>query len=655
MAQRTAQQKNATDFDLVLGTAGHIDHGKSSLVLALTGTDPDRLVEEKKRGITIELGFAQLKLPDGRTMGVVDVPGHERFVRHMIAGATGIDVALLVVAADDGVMPQTVEHTAVLETLGISRCVVALTKTDMVDAEWVEFMEGEVCAFLKTTPYAKAPIVPVSAKTGAGLDDLRLALQNACKGARHAHAGVAVRFPIDRAFTIKGAGTVVTGTLWSGTVHPGDTLELLPQRMPCRVRSVQRHNENVEAAHAGNRVAMNLGGVSTSDVHPGDFAATPGAIEPSDRFDARFTYLDTAKTGKPLETGVRLHVAHGTREVLGRILFCDGAQEMKPGETGTVQLRLEQKLPLSSGDHFVVRTYSPMRVAGGGTVLLAHPKRRTNLTEGERVLHEALLSHDGQAAVEAAAALMKLPFPAKTLARYLDLPQEDARAKLDAAVASGRLTRIGSEEKPLFSPPALVRRYVSAIERALISFHAKNPTSTGMSKEELRQTSCPRADEICFDALLKEAIAGGVAVASEGLVGHPSAARSSQAAVDKAAEALSAALARAQLAPPALADLALEAGIGHPLARKAIARLEREGRAFRTSSELFFDGDAIEECKKALEKHLRNGGSGAAADLKDVMGTTRKYAIPLLERFDAIGFTVRDGNERRLGKQGGAR
>ena len=285
-----AQQNSIADFDLVLGTAGHIDHGKSSLVLALTGTDPDRLAEEKKRGITIELGFAQLTLPDGRTMGVVDVPGHERFVRHMIAGATGIDVALLVIAADDGVMPQTIEHAAVLETLGISRCVVALTKTDMVDAEWVEFMESEVRSFLETTPYANAPIVPVSSKTGTGLDDLLMALQNACKGAQRVHAGEAVRFPIDRAFSIKGAGTVVTGTLWSGIVQPGDSLELLPQNVICRVRSVQRHGADVARAQAGNRVAMNLVGVGTDEVHPGDFAATPGTVVPSDRFDAQFPW-----------------------------------------------------------------------------------------------------------------------------------------------------------------------------------------------------------------------------------------------------------------------------------------------------------------------------------------------------------------------------
>ena len=646
-----AQQNSIADFDLVLGTAGHIDHGKSSLVLALTGTDPDRLAEEKKRGITIELGFAQLTLPDGRTMGVVDVPGHERFVRHMIAGATGIDVALLVIAADDGVMPQTIEHAAVLETLGISRCVVALTKTDMVDAEWVEFMESEVRSFLETTPYANAPIVPVSSKTGTGLDDLLMALQNACKGAQRVHAGEAVRFPIDRAFSIKGAGTVVTGTLWSGIVQPGDSLELLPQNVICRVRSVQRHGADVARAQAGNRVAMNLVGVGTDEVHPGDFAATPGTVVPSDRFDAQFTYLDTAKTGKPLETGARMHIAHGTREVTGRVLFCDGVQEMKPGETCTVQFRLDQKLPVSSGDHFVVRTYSPMHVAGGGAVLLAHPRRRTTLSKGERALHEALLEQDSQAATEAAAALMKLPISAQQIASFLDKPPAQTAAELEAAVSAKHLVRIGPAEKPLFAPGALVRKHISAIERVLVSFHAKNPTSMGMSKEELRQASCPKADNACFDALLRAAVDAGSALVADGAVGHPSAMRSSQAVVDNAAGTLSAALAKAQLMPPSFDELAKECDIEPSLARKAVTQLERDGRAFRVSSELFFDGPCIEACKAAIARHLQSNESATAAELKDIVGnTSRKYLIPLLEKFDAIGFTVREDGIRRLGK-----
>ena len=645
-----SQQKNTNDFDLVLGTAGHIDHGKSTLVYALTGTDPDRLAEEKKRGITIELGFAQLVLPDGCTMGVVDVPGHERFVRHMIAGATGIDVALLVIAADDGVMPQTIEHTAILETLGISRCVVALTKIDMVDVEWVRFMTGEVRTFLETTSYAASPIVPVSAKTGEGLDELRLALQKACEGVARVHASDALRFPVDRVFTIKGAGTVVTGTLWSGSVHASDVFEILPCHTLCRVRSVQRHGKEVDKASAGNRIALNLSNVSTSDVRPGDFIASVDAIAPSDRFDAQFSYIDTAKTGKPLKGGARVHVAHGTREVLGRMLFCDGRDELQPGETCTVQIRLDEKLPLSSGDHFVVRSYSPMRVVGGGEVLLAHPRRRTNLTKEERELHAALLAGDALSAICVTASLLKLPCPAATYARYLDLSPQSACSLLDEACSKGQLTRIGQTDNPLYTTPAHVRKYVSAIERALISFHAKNPSAQGVAKEELRRLCCPRADEVCFDALLREAVCAHVAVADGGVIGHPSAMASSQATIDKAAAALKSALSRAQMAPPTLTEIAQEVGVDLALARKAIAQLESRGEVFRVTGELYFDGAVIDTCKSALKRFLADGKSASAAELKDVMTMTRKYAIPLLERFDALGFTQRNGNERTLGK-----
>ena len=289
-----------TQTDLVLGTAGHIDHGKSSLVLALTGTDPDRLAEEKQRGITIELGFARLALPDGTVLGVVDVPGHERFVRQMIAGSTGIDLALLCIAADDGIMPQTEEHLAVLELLGIRTCVVALTKTDLVDEEWALFMADEVRGRLAGTPFADADIVPVSSRTAAGLPELQEALTRAARTTRRAKAGSRLRLPVDRVFSIKGAGTVVTGTLWSGSARTGDEVEVLPSGLRTRVRSVQVHGEPVDRADAGHRVALNLNAVSTDEVRPGDFLAAPGAASATDRFDAHLAFLGVPGKGKPL-------------------------------------------------------------------------------------------------------------------------------------------------------------------------------------------------------------------------------------------------------------------------------------------------------------------------------------------------------------------
>ena len=346
------------NHDLVLGTAGHIDHGKSSLILALTGTDPDRLSEEKQRGITIELGFARLSLDDGTTLGVVDVPGHEKFVRQMISGSTGIDMALLCIAADDGVMPQTTEHLAVLELLRIPTLVVALTKTDLVDDEWVEFMIDEVKGRLAGGPYENAEIIAVSSRTGEGLDDLKAALGRAAKATKRQKASDSARLPIDRVFTIKGAGTVITGTLWSGAVSIGDELELHPSGRMSRVRSIQIHGESVDRAEAGHRVALNLNALSTEEVRPGDFLAAPHTVTATDRFDADFTYLGLSSSDKPLESGARVHVSHGTREVTGRILRIGDEQGFKPGERAYAQIRLDEELPVSWQDHFICLLYT---------------------------------------------------------------------------------------------------------------------------------------------------------------------------------------------------------------------------------------------------------------------------------------------------------
>ena len=631
--------------NLVLGTAGHIDHGKSSLVLALTGTDPDRLAEEKKRGITIELGFARLDLGDGRFMGVVDVPGHERFVRQMIAGSTGVDVALLVIAADDGIMPQTLEHVAVLQTLGVPTCVVALTKTDLCDEEWVEMIADDIRSFLADTPYAQSPIVPVSSRMGAGVEDVRAALAKASLGATALHRSAGMRQPVDRVFTIKGAGTVVTGTLWSGAVRMGDTVEILPRKRQCRVRTVQMHDEPVDEARAGNRVALNLVDVKTDEVRPGDFLATPGLIEPTIRFDAYFTYLDTAKSGKPLESGARMHVAHGTKEVIGRVLFADQLEKLAPGESCFAQIRLEEPLPVSLADRFIVRTYSPVHVAGGGQVLQAHPRTRTNLHD-ERSVLEALVAGDYQSATRFALEQRRAPIAAEDLAWRFGIDGELARSLLQGEVDARRASAVGSS---WYATPPLVKRSISAIEKALIAFHADNPLKAGLSKDELRHKCLPNIAPACFDALVALAVDAKAAVVAGGLVGHPTAQGAAKQAEDDAAVALSGALAAYGLTPPPLPELAAEVGVDVALARRALARLREEGIAYRASSELYFDGAAVSACKQAIVDLLRNGGEGSVTGMKDAMGgMSRKYAVPLLEAFDAEGFTVRDGAVRRL-------
>ena len=444
-----------TQTDLVLGTAGHIDHGKSSLVLALTGTDPDRLAEEKQRGITIELGFARLALPDGTVLGVVDVPGHERFVRQMIAGSTGIDLALLCIAADDGIMPQTEEHLAVLELLGIRTCVVALTKTDLVDEEWALFMADEVRGRLAGTPFADADIVPVSSRTAAGLPELQEALTRAARTTRRAKAGSRLRLPVDRVFSIKGAGTVVTGTLWSGSARTGDEVEVLPSGLRTRVRSVQVHGEPVDRADAGHRVALNLNAVSTDEVRPGDFLAAPGAASATDRFDAHLAFLGVPGKGKPLVSGARVHVAHGTREVTGRVLLMDGRPSLGVGERAYAQIRLDEPLPVAWRDRFVVRSYSPVHVVGGGEVLRARPRRTTTLAPGALELLDALREGDEAAVAHAAFALTAAPVTAAELATLSGLEEDAAARELEALAARGAAVRLGG--RPLRAAEAARR------------------------------------------------------------------------------------------------------------------------------------------------------------------------------------------------------
>ena len=634
--------------DLILGTAGHIDHGKSALVLALTGVDPDRLSEEKQRGITIKLGFAQLALPNGQTMGIVDVPGHERFVREMIAGATGVDVALLVVAADDGIMPQTVEHLAVLQTLGIGSCVVALTKADLVDEEWIEFVSAEVAGFLDGTPYGGSAIVAVSSKTGQGLDELKQAIQTASSKAERVSRGASARIPIDRSFTIKGAGTVVTGTLWSGEIAPGDELEAFPVGRTYRIRSVQTHGEAADNVHAGNRVAMNLADAATDDVEAGSFLYTPGSVHATDRFDCSLTYLDTAKSNKPLATGSRMHFAHGTREVLGRVLFCDGLEKLAPGDSTYAQVRLEEELPVCSGDRFVVRTYSPVQVAGGGMVLLSHPRRRTNLNATMRALLDALTQGEVEEAVRLAIATQPAPVTASQIARFIGLDEELVVNALKAS-DQGDIVVLGKGGDSFYTTKTSLRKMAGSVDRALIEFHSANPTEAGMSKGALRRTCFPNMGMACFDSLVEQLSQTGSVVSRGGLVGHPSAQASAARALDNAADAIAALLADQGMAPETLPYLAKHAGMSIQMASKAMGALVECGRAYHVSGDLYFDAGAIAEAKDTVTAHLEAGKPGTAAALKEAMGTSRKFAVPLLERFDAEGFTKRAGDERTLG------
>lgn len=627
---------------LVLGTAGHIDHGKSSLVRALTGTDPDRLPEEKERGVTIELGFAQLQLPSGRTMGVVDVPGHERFVRQMVAGATGVDVVLLVVAADDGVMPQTREHLAIIDLLGVPKGVVALTKADLADEDWVALVAEDIRTLLAGTSIQGAPIVPVSSRTGAGLPALLAAIDEVAEEAEARQANLPLRLPVDRVFTIAGAGTVVTGTLWSGTATRDQQVELYPSGKRGRIRSVQMHGAQVEKASAGNRVALNVAGLERDEIERGDIVAEPGTLTVTDRLDAYVTYL--ASEERPLESGTRVHVHHGTREVLGRVLFMD-VPHLLPGERGLAQLRLEEPLAPRYDDRFIIRSYSPMWTIGGGVVLDALPPRRTTLRPHERELMEALLAHDLSSAAIGLLAARAIPMTSAQVASALGVPRAGVADDLNRSTLE-RL-KVGSET--YYATAEAMEAHLTTAERELLAFHDANPNATGMSVAALRDRVDRRLEPKVFDALLALAAGRGAVVIVGGEARHPRAASVALAQEAEATERLSALLAKQALAPSAIAELARETGVDVGVARKVLGRLATEGSVVRLGPDLHFDAAAVADARAKIVGYLREHGTMLAKDARDVTGSTRKYIMPLLEYFDAQGVTKRVGDDRVLG------
>ena len=636
--------KNSPSF--IIGTAGHIDHGKSSLIFALSGKDPDRLAEEKERGITITLGFANLDLGDGIHAGVVDVPGHEKFVREMISGATGIDIALLCIAADDGIMPQTKEHLSVLELLGVPTCVVAITKCDSVDEELSNIVKNDICDYLKNTPYDGSEIIKVSSKTGDGLEELKRSLLKAYKKTSRHILGDTARQPVDRAFTIKGAGTVITGTLWSGQINLGDQLEILPSKKKTKVRSIQIHDKPQEVAYAGNRVALNLSNVSLDDIKPGCMVATPNTINPSDVFDVQFKYISTQSSQKPLMSGSEVHISHGTSETVGRILFLNGKKSVSPGETSFAQIRTNVKLPISYLDRFIVRSYSPVEVIGGGTILRAHPRRKTNLKDSEMKLLDALLSKDEDAIVACAFELQNQPITPRALSRFCGLPEDVCKVCLIKLKEVDKSVCV-DKNCCIFATKQIFNNCLNTIESALKRFHAKEPKATGVSKEYLKELSFSHIDSTAFDALLFRLEERGDIYIKNGEISHSTAGSGAVAALEESKEKIMKMMIEKDQNPPFIKDISGLVKIDTKLCAKALTSLENEKKIVRISKDFYFVEEVLEKLKEKVISSL-NQGNGTVAQLKEAMNTSRKYAVPILEYFDKTGLTRRDGDARVL-------
>ena len=632
---------------VVVGTAGHIDHGKSALVRALTGTDPDRLKEEQARGITVDLGFAHFEA-GGVRYAFVDVPGHERFVRNMLAGAGGFDVVLLVVAADESVMPQTREHFEICRLLGIETAVVALSRSDLVeDPDLIELAGLEVRDLLAGSAFAAAPVVPVSSLTGAGLDDLRAALAEAAAAAPARDPEGLFRLPVDRVFSVRGFGAVVTGTLVSGQVSVGAEVEILPGGDRARVRGLEVHGAAAESASAGERVALNLAGVRRERIERGCVVGFPGGLGAGRMLDARLEAL--ADLGAPIADEDRVHVHIGAATALARVRLLGGAESLEPGENALVQLRLESPLAALRGDRFILRRYSPVVTIGGGTVVDAAPPKRSPRSGAARDAVAALAAGDdreaalrflGEAGLRGAtraALAQRLGRPGAAVARL----EASLREAGEIVVASGRA---GSEARLLAAECA--RALEERLLARLAAFEEANRLRPGMPVEELREhAGVPAA--VADGALLRLEAAGRIrrdrdTVATAGRSVRLTPAE--QGILDGLAELLD----EGGLAPPTLSEAGRSLSAAPPLVEAMRRLLAHAGRAVIVTPDLSFSVAALDSLKQAVRERRQSNPEISVGWFKERFGLSRKHAIPLLEWLDRERVTVRVGDVRRI-------
>ncbi len=615
----------------VVGTAGHVDHGKSTLVETLTGIDPDRLAEEKERGLTIDLGFAWLRLPDGNEVSIVDVPGHERFVNNMLAGVGGIDLALLVVAADESVMPQTREHLAILDLLRIPRGVVALTKKDLVDDEWLELVEADVQDAIDGTTLAGAPILPVSAYTGEGLPELVAAIESALRGVPAKRDLARPRLPIDRAFTITGFGTVVTGTLIDGHLSVGQEAELAIAGRRTRVRGLQTHKKSAERAEPGTRVAANLIGVARGDVFRGETLAAPGWLRPTTACDVRLRVLEDAPN--PLRHNMSVTVHTGSSETVARLRFFED-DSAQPGETAWAQLRLESPIAAAKGDYFVIR--SNMATLGGGNIVDTHaprPRRRHAPTIERLKIMER--GDESEVLLKTVEGMEPAEF--RAVVNRASMSADAAKKTLEDMLADSRIVVLGGggirQSSRIYTAGGW-RNVENRARAALSEYHAQFPLRAGAPKEELR-SRLRMAPQIFSDSLALLKSAGAVSE-SGSLVRLPEHAPALSESQRETADKYLARLDSNPFSPPT--DFAIDAEI--------VALLHDRREVVKVSDAVVFSASAYDEMTERIAAYLDERGEIAVGDARDMFGASRKYALALMDHLDRVGITRRVGDVR---------
>jgi len=620
--------KNAEMKNIIIGSAGHIDHGKTALVRALTGIDTDRLKEEKQRGISIDLGFAHLQISQNVRLGFVDVPGHERFIKNMLAGVGGIDLVLFVIAADESIKPQTREHFDICRLLGIRNGIVVLTKSDMVDQDLIELVRLEVDEFVRGSFLENAPMVAVSSTTGAGLGDLRAEIEKMAATVPEKNASQYFRLPIDRAFSMRGFGTVVTGTLVSGRVHVEQEVELHPGRQRVRVRGIQVHGASVPEATAGQRTALNMAGVEAAEMRRGMLLAEAGRFHATTQVDCVFELLGSAK---PLKHRAPVHFHAGTAEVEAEVRRLRGTDALAPGARDYVRFLLTEPLLLVPGDRFIVRMFSPVVTIGGGTVLDIAAPRRAGL-ERMRILESAPTADRIALLVSEARYGMGMP----------ELVARTGLLEADIRKAAGAAPVIAFESPQFWLLDSKwVASQLEAIHETLKQFHRKNPLLGGLSKEELRSKQLPAAPAWLLDSLLARAKTLAADGETVRLASHQISLKQDEV---EASAKIEHAFQAAGLAVPSLNEVLGKSGVEPKSARNILQLLLRDKRLVRVSDELVFHASAIRSLRELLAK--KKGARFAVPDFKDWTGVSRKYAIPLLEFLDREHVTRREGDAR---------
>lgn len=618
----------------VIGTAGHVDHGKSTLVEKLSGINPDRLAEEQSRQMTIDLGFAWLDLPDGETVGIVDVPGHRDFIENMLAGVGGIDLALLVIAADEGIMPQTREHLAILQLLDIRDIVIVISKIDLIDdPDWIELVELEVEELLFQSGFGALPLINVSAHTGAGIDPLVETLRHLLAEIPQRVDYHQPRLPVDRVFAVSGFGAVATGTLSGGTLSIGDSIEMQPSGKTGRIRGLQSYRRDVETAMPGSRVAVNISGVNSAEIQRGDVLAFPGQIRPTLLADAHFTQLGDIE--RPLAHNDEVKIFCGASESIANVRLLND-DSLSPGATGWLQIRLRDPLPLSRGDRFILRYPSPAETIGGGLIINPHPGRRHKRFQ-PRIIEELELSLSGSPGERLAQAAKGVaPQKLSGLQKKLGYSDDEMNAALTDALSGGLIRKVGEQE---YWAAESWQRLADSIMNALRKFHAANPLRLGMPRPELQSRLNVKLNLI--DRVVENEDHLTLETNFVRLTDHAIRFSSEQ---DERAKRVMRRLGAEAYTPPAIADLNRIAG------EEVVRALADLRQIVNVNDSIAFAADIYNQLVSEIRNHIGEFGEIDAKTLRDKFGTSRKYAIAVLEHLDSLGITQRVGDVRKRGR-----